>query len=230
MNAPIQASEDQQKAVRIAARSLARAGFVHAYGHCSLRLDKDHFLVCASKPMGLINPRDAGTVVPVEGALPDGVLGEVRIHQQIYKKRADIQGVCRTMPPNVMTLSALRIAPKPRHGFGSYFSPEIPLWDDVQLIRTDQQAQAVVATMGEGKAVMMRGNGLVTAGTDIERAVVWAWYAEDMCRVELEARRSGLADKQELVLSGDVCLQRATEKGRIVERMWDYLSSQDPEV
>ena len=56
----------QEALVRVAARALARAGLVHAYGHCSARLDAGHFLVCAARPMGLIEPGEAGTVVPVK--------------------------------------------------------------------------------------------------------------------------------------------------------------------
>ena len=84
------ATQAQQRELRIAARALARGNLVHAYGHCSMRLDAHRFLVCAAKPMGTITPGDAGTLVPVVGALPDGVLGEVRIHQQIYARRAEI--------------------------------------------------------------------------------------------------------------------------------------------
>jgi len=32
-------------------RALARAGLVHAYGHCSVRLDAHHFLVSPAKPL-----------------------------------------------------------------------------------------------------------------------------------------------------------------------------------
>ncbi|MFC3052899.1 class II aldolase/adducin family protein [Kordiimonas pumila] len=220
-------SSEQQKKVRIAARALARAGFVHAYGHCSLRLDAEYFLVCTAKPMGLITPSDIGTVVPVQGELPEGVLGEVRIHQYVYRNRPDVNSVCRTMPQNVMALSALHGIAKPRHGFGSYFSPAIPMWDDVQLVRSNPQAEGVAELMADGKAVIMRGNGLVTAGADIERAVVWAWYAEDMCRVEMEALRSG---SDAPILSHEECLARATENGHIIERMWDYLTFGDVEL
>ena len=97
----VDAGDERQRIVRIAARSLARASLVHAYGHCSLRLDARYFLVCAAKPMGLINPGDPGTVVPVDGELPQGVLGEVRIHQQIYKNRPEVGGVVRSMPRDV---------------------------------------------------------------------------------------------------------------------------------
>ncbi|WP_211187830.1 class II aldolase/adducin family protein, partial [Achromobacter sp. Bel] len=146
------ASGGQEALVRVAARALARANLVHAYGHCSSRLDADHFLVCAARPMGLIAPGEAGTVVPVHGDLPDGVLGEVRIHQHIYRLRPDVGGVVRSMPPTVMTLSSARVTPAPRHGMGSYFSPAVPLWDDPQLVRGDAQARGVAETLGAARA------------------------------------------------------------------------------
>ncbi|MBL4639540.1 MAG: class II aldolase/adducin family protein [Kordiimonadaceae bacterium] len=211
-----------QAKLNIAARALANAGFVHAYGHASIRLDEDRFLVCAAKPMGLITDADKGTTVPVIGDLPDGVLGEVRIHQQIYKHRPDVQSVCRTMPPHVMALAALGRTAKPRHGFGTYFSPELPLWPDIQLIRSDEQAEGIAEQVGDGKAIMMQGNGLITAGASIEHAVVWAWYANDMARVELEHLRTGLDNP---VISPEACTARATEKGLIIERMWDFLTT-----
>ncbi|WP_256433045.1 class II aldolase/adducin family protein [Martelella soudanensis] len=112
-----------ERRVRMAARALGRHGLVHAYGHCSARLDESHFLVCAPVPMGQM-PREAtGSVVPIDGPLPDGVLGEVRIHREIYRRRSDVGGVVRSMPPNLMALSTLRLTPKMRHGFGSYFYP-----------------------------------------------------------------------------------------------------------
>jgi hypothetical protein len=80
-NSPALASAERR--VRLAARALARHGLVHAYGHCSERLDANHFLVCAARPMGLIAAGEPGVIVPVVGPLPDGVLGEVRIHQQL---------------------------------------------------------------------------------------------------------------------------------------------------
>ena len=72
-----------QKRVRLAARALARHNLVHAYGHVSARLNSESFLVCAPKPMGLINPGEDGNIVPISGELPPGVLGEVRCHQKI---------------------------------------------------------------------------------------------------------------------------------------------------
>ncbi|WGS53288.1 class II aldolase/adducin family protein [Paraburkholderia sp. D15] len=215
--------------VRVAARALARAGLVHAYGHCSVRLDAARFLVCAARPMGLIAVGESGVVVPVDGELPDGVLGEVRLHQQIYRARPEIRAVARTMPPKLMSLSTLGLTPKARHGFGCYFAPGVPLWDDPQLIRSEAQARAVIETMGTASGVVMRGNGTVTAAGSLEELVVLTWYLEDAARVELDVLASGL-DRTTGVVPVDAASQRATRSGRIIERMWEYLSAGDPEL
>lgn len=216
-----------QARVRCAARALGRAGLAHAYGHCSQRLSGDEFLVCAPMPMGLIR-QESGIVVPVAGPLPEGVLGEVRIHQQIYQRRPEVGGIVRSMPPATMTLSAAGITPRVRHGMGCYFSPGVPLWDDVQLVRSDAQAAGVAAQLDAGPAIVMRGNGLVTAAATLEKAVVLTWYLEDAARIERDLRSAGLADPAGEI-GPEAARLRATDAGRIFERMWDYLCAGDPE-
>ena len=217
------------RTVRIAARALGRAGLVHAYGHCSARVDAGTFLVCPARPMAHVRPDEACTPVPVEGPLPDGVLGEVRLHQRLYQARPAAGGVVRFMSPSMMALAALGRVPAIRHGFGTYFAPAVGLWDDVQLVRDDDKAAGVIAAMGESAGVLMRGNGAVVAGASLEEAVVLAWYLEDMCRVELAALASGLAGTAP-VIGPDAAAARATKAGRIFERMWDFLTDGDPEL
>ncbi|NQV54865.1 MAG: class II aldolase/adducin family protein [Rhodospirillales bacterium] len=232
MSQPV--AEDIQVRVRKAARALGNAGLVHAYGHCSQRIDEDSFLVCAAKPMGMIAPGDDGDLVPIDGPLPDGVLGEVRLHQQIYQARADVGGICRTMPPNAMSLSTLGLTPKARHGFGAYFYPQAPLWDSPMLVRDDEAAKGVAETLGQARAVVMRGNGVVTAGDDIEQAVVFTWYFEDAARAEWQVLHARAAiDKgagEERLFTYEQAEIRAVGTGRIYERMWDYLTQNDPEL
>ncbi len=158
--------ERTQIRVRMAARALGRNDLGHAYGHVSARLDADSFLVCAPKPMGLVTPDDEGTIVPVDGPLPEGVLGEVRCHQQIYKRRPDINGIARTFLRDVMTLSTFRRTPKVRIGFGSYFAPQAALWDDPLLMRNDEAAVKFAEALGDARAIVMRGNGCVLTGSD----------------------------------------------------------------
>lgn len=218
-----------ERDVRMAARAMARAGLVHAYGHCSARLDADNFIVCPPRPMGLVAPGEPCDLVSISQGLPTTILGEVRIHQQIYRRRAEVGGVVRFMSPRMMALAALGRTPRARHGFGCYFAPSPPLWSDPQLVRDEASAEGVARTMGASAAVMMRGNGAVTAGDTIRDAVVLAFYLEDACRVELEALAAGLADDAP-VIEGAEASRRATKAGRIFERMWDFLAADDPEL
>lgn len=214
--------------LRRAGRALARHGLVHAYGHCSLRIDAGTFRVSPSKPLGLVGDEDGGTTVALHGPLPDGVLGEVRIHREIYRLRADVGAVVRCTPPRVMSLSAGLRTPRARHGFGSYFYPEPPLWRDPQLLRDDARARQLAEQLGDARAIVMRGNGAVLVGESIEQAVVLAWYLEDAARVELDALAIGFGE--ESVLSASDAAARAIFSGRIVERMWDYLTHGADEV
>ncbi|HEY6241010.1 MAG TPA: class II aldolase/adducin family protein [Burkholderiales bacterium] len=220
--------EQQQIVVRKMARALARSGLVNAFGHCSVRLDEKSFLVCAAKPMGTIKPGEPGTAVSIEGALPEGVLGEVRMHQQIYKRRGDVKAICRFISVNVVTLAALGLTPKARHGQGAHFYPQVPFWPDPALIRNDPAAVGVAETMGKAPAVVVSVNGAVTAGETPAQAVALAVFLEDAARIELAALSAGLADKAPR-MSEAQARDRATWQGRIAERMWDYLTVGDPE-
>ncbi|MDT0684561.1 class II aldolase/adducin family protein [Roseicyclus sp. F158] len=220
---------DIARTVRIAARALGRAGLVHAYGHCSARLPgEETFLVCPPVPMAQVACGADCTAVPVIGALPEGVLGEVRLHQRLYASRPGAGGVVRFMGASVMALGALGRTPRMRHGFGTYFAPGAGFWDDIQLIREDDAADKAIAAMGKSRALLMRGNGAVVVGDSLEEAVGLAFYLEDACRIELAALATGLEGAPEI--SAEEAERRATRSGRIFERMWDHLTAGDPEL
>jgi len=211
--------------VRVAARAMGRAGLAHAYGHCSARLDEQTFMVSPAKPMGLVTAEDEPVVVSVRGPLPAGTLGEVRLHQQIYLRRADVQGIVRYQSPRLMSLSSMGRTPLARHGFGSYFAPQAPLWRDPRLVRDDDRAAAAADLLGRARAIVLRGNGAVAVGASLQEACVMAWYLEDAARVELDVLATGLPG---LVLDEEEAAARATTQGLIVERMWEWLTTGDP--
>ncbi|HRQ66470.1 MAG TPA: class II aldolase/adducin family protein, partial [Xanthomonadaceae bacterium] len=155
------------------------------------------------------------------------VLPEVRIHREIYRTRPDVCGIARVQPPKTMSLSVLGRTPVACHGFGAYFHPAPSLWDDPMLVRSDDQAVALAVHMGSARAIVMRGNGAVLVGDSLQMAVVLAWYLEDAARVELDALATGL----DPVRFTDVqCASRAVWTGRLLERMWNYLTHGDPEL
>lgn len=218
---------DAQVSVRKAARAMARVGLSTAFGHCSVRLDADSFLVCRAGALSTIKPGEDGTVAPVRGSLPDGVLGEVRVHQQIYARRPEIGAVCRFASPNVIAVSALGRAPKIRHVYGAMFAPEVKYSDDIRLMRDDAIAAEVAQVMGDSPGVIMRGIGAVTAGADIKQALCLAWFLDDMSRLELAVLSSGAADQAPVYPTEVVGL--TGWGGQVAERAWDHLTALDPE-
>lgn len=220
--------QEAEQSVRHMARALGNNGLSGPFGHCSVRLDADRLLVCAPRPMAMVGVDEAGTVVPVEGELPAGVLGEVRIHQQIYRRRPDARAICRFISPQITALAALGRVPRARHGFGSYFQTGVPFWTESALVRSEAPAEQVAALLGLGPALVLNVNGAITVGETPERAVALAWFLEDAARVELAALASGLADTAPL-LSAEAAAERATWNGRIAERVWEYLLRHDPE-
>ncbi len=213
--------------VRVAARALARAGLVHAYGHVSVRIGEGEFLVSPPKPLGLVTVGDTTVKVLTVEPLPPGALPEVIVHQQIYRRRPDVGAVVRFQSPHVMALSAAGATPRALHGFGAYFAPCPPLYANPRLVRDSAGATALVEQLADARAIVMRGNGAVTVGAGIEEAVALAWYLEDAARVDLAIRSAGANGLEYTPAEvGD----RAITTGRLYERMWEYLSAADPEL
>jgi HCOMODA/2-hydroxy-3-carboxy-muconic semialdehyde decarboxylase len=219
--------DDLQRQVRMLARACDRAGLTAAYGHCSLRIDAASFLVCAPKPMGLITSNDAGAVVPLDAPLPQDVLGEVRMHREVYRLRSDVNAIVRFISPQITALAALGRTPRPRHGFGAYFAPKVPLWPDPNLVRNDDAAEGVARTMGSAAGIVVSVNGALVGGTDAAQALTLAVFLEDSARVELAALQAGCADQAGL--TPEQCAARAVWGGQVAERQWQYWTHGDAE-
>lgn len=220
---------DPARAVRLAARAIARHGLAHAYGHVSARLSDTHFLVSAAQPLGTLAPGQPGVEVTLDGDLPPGALPEVRIHREIYRNRPEVGGICRFQSPAVIALSALGETPRVRHGLGAYFAPQAPLWSGVALIRDDASARAVATLMGDAAAIVLSGNGAVTAGPSIADAATLAFFLEDAARIELALLPAAAAGRIARIYTPEEVAARAVRVGGLLERMWHYLCHGDPE-
>jgi HCOMODA/2-hydroxy-3-carboxy-muconic semialdehyde decarboxylase len=223
------APPDKARALRMAARAMARHGLAHAYGHVSVRIDPRSFLVTPAMPLGCVTPGERGVVVRLDGDLPPGALPEVRIHREIYRNRSSVGGICRVQPPAIMALSALGETPRALHGLGTYFAPAPPLWEGVALVRDDAQAVAVARQMGDAAAIVLSGNGAVIVGETIEEAAAFSYFLEDAARLELAvlpARVAGIKPRQ---YTQDEVAARAIKAGALIERMWQFLCHGDPE-
>lgn len=220
---------ESARTLRLAARALARHGLAHAYGHVSLRLDEGSFLVSPAQPLGAVAASEPGVTVALDAPMPPGALPEVRIHREIYRRRGDIGGVCRFQSPAVMALSALGRTPRALHGLGAYFAPAPPFWPHPDLVRDDTAAEKVAEMMDDHAAIVLRGNGAVTAARSLEAAASLAFFLEDAARVELSLLPATAAGIAPQIYTDDEAARRAVTEGALFERMWQYLCLGDPE-
>ena len=109
---------------------------------------------------------------------------------------------------------------EPVHNHGSFFSGGVPVFHKPDLITTQKLGQEVVEALGEGPALLLRGNGQVTVGRTIPEAVMMAIYLEEAAEILHGALQIGAP----IPLTSAESAKRQVEALPPVdmERAWNY--------
>jgi ribulose-5-phosphate 4-epimerase/fuculose-1-phosphate aldolase len=109
---------------------------------------------------------------------------------------------------------------EPVHNHGSFFSGGVPVFSTPDLITTAKLGDEVGQALGDKPAILLRGNGQVTAGRTIPEAVMMAIYLEEAAEVLYGALQVGTP----VPLTADESKQRQIEAlpPVDVERAWNY--------
>lgn len=210
-----------RKDVLTACRIVDGKRLVEGYGHVSVRIPGTaRVLVTPRVAVGLIRSPAELVVVDLEGK---GIQGkgfaplEIFMHTEVYRRRPDVQAICRTHSPMALALSVLGESVKPVHGFGSFLG-EVPVFPKPYLITTRQLGEEVAATLGSAGGMLLRGNGTLLVGATLAEAVVKAIFLEETAAVHLRARSVG-----EPVVFSAAEIARRTDVGYDhYGRAWDY--------
>jgi L-fuculose-phosphate aldolase len=154
------------------------------FGHVSGRLPRE------AKREGLLFARMRIAPAPLD---PDEVMeidfscrrikgtqhisGETFIHTEIYKARPDIGGVVHAHPFHVVVLSATGRKLQSFNPSSISFLGGVPVLGS-QLIYSENDGREIAEKLGQGKAVILRNHGAVTAGRSVAEAVVTMYYLE----------------------------------------------------
>lgn len=201
---------------------LSRRRLVEGFGHLSARLDDGGVLITPRKPLLLV---DLGEIVHLDAAGQQvGGSGvppvETNMHLAAYRRRSDVHALARTHSFMTTAFSAAGQSVRPVHGFGSHLGEEVPVHADIGLVSNELLAEEVVATLGHGDAVLLRGNGtLVVAPTFVE-AVMRAIWLEESATLEWRIRAMG---REPIWLTGEeLDARRAIDLPGELDRAWDY--------
>ncbi len=176
-------------------RLLEWMGLIDYSGHCSVRIpNTDHVLINAAAVSRCRLTPEHIVTVNLDGQLVAGDLQppvETALHTEIYRARPDVWAVAHlhTLYSTLLTLAGQPIQPVIFHG--GIFVAGVPVYNDSRHINSRERGAALAATLGQARAVMMRGHGAVVVGDEPESLLLAATYLEDNCEKQYRALQVG---------------------------------------
>lgn len=218
------------KKLVIANRILDREQLAVPLGHISVRIPgEDQILISRNIAPGLVTTRDI-LCLDLKGKILRGKgkpYAEVPLHLSIYRLRKDIDCVAHTHPFYVIALSMAKIPLQPMSNEILFVSDEdIPIYDDPQLIDTDEKGDDLARVLGNRSSLSIKGHGAVVVGRTIEETVVLAVHMEQAAKLQIMASIAGKPLRYPLnqIESWRNTLKAYTG-GSPTEREWSYYSA-----
>jgi HCOMODA/2-hydroxy-3-carboxy-muconic semialdehyde decarboxylase len=210
-------------------------GIVDAFGHVSVRHDKDpgRFLLSRNMAPATVSLEDIiefhldGTPVNAHGR---AVYLERFIHGQIYRARPDVMAIVHSHSPTVLpftVVSDVKFQPVCHmSGFLGQGAPVFEIRDTAGtasdlLVRSNELGRALADSLGEASFVLMRGHGSTTVGPSIKHAVYRAVYAEVNANLQRDALRLGRV----VYLSQEEAQTSRINVETQIQRPWDLWKS-----
>lgn len=197
--------EELGEKISTACRILAMLGLVReTTGHVSARIGENRMLIrCRGKDeAGLAFTRPeavrscAFDGTDLERADEYETPTELPIHGEIFRNQPEVMSVLHAHPRAslICTLAGLELKPL----FGA-FDPNsmylvldgVPIFPRSVLIRTRELGEQVSAAIEGRKLLILRGHGIVSAGSSIEEATINAIRLETLAGITLEIAKAG---------------------------------------
>jgi len=190
--------EDVKREVAAANRVLANLGLATgvtaALGHASMRVpsEPNHFFVKGREyefdSLAIMEPDDM-VMCDTEGYLIAGRAGltqcsEVKIHACIYKTHPNVEAIVHVHPRYTILMSVLTGSLKPiRQEGAQMLRKPLPVYPHVKTIQSDAEGMDVATLLGDSPAMLLRGHGAVTTGSNLSEAVMGMAQLEEQAQL-----------------------------------------------
>jgi ribulose-5-phosphate 4-epimerase/fuculose-1-phosphate aldolase len=213
----------------IANHILASIGVLDAYGHVSVRDDRNpnHYLLARHMAAGLVTADDIIEYdfdsKAVNASQSTGYT-ERFIHGNIYKTRKDVMAVVHFHAPEVIPFGVTDIPLRPVFHMAAFLGEGVPVFEirkaggvTDMLIRNNALGQALAQTLADKPAVLLRGHGAVVVAPSLHVVVGRAYYMTVNARVQAQALQLGGGKVH--YLEPEEARKAAPQDG--YERAWD---------
>ncbi len=210
---------------------------VDGFGHVSVRIAPDRFLLARNMAPGLVTADDILTH-DLDGEALDAngrsVYLERFIHGEIYRARPDVQAVVHSHAATVIPFGVSQMPLRPIFHMAGFLRGPAPVFEirdhagDASdlLIRNRALGVALAGSLGDNAVVLMRGHGATIVGRDLPQAVYRAIYTAVNAGLQSEALRLG---EVTFLTEGEADAAAASNDGQI-NRAWDLWKRQAAEA
>jgi ribulose-5-phosphate 4-epimerase/fuculose-1-phosphate aldolase len=208
-------------------RIFAMQGLIGLFGHVSVYQpenktvfvtpgsgsDKANFMPSDMIPINLDGkPHDGKTLPPVEWP----------IHTALHASRPDALAVAHLHTPYATLFAIAKREFHPVTLQGTIFGEGVPLYKEAHLVTTPQRGDALLKTIGDHRAVLMRGHGIVVAGKSLAEVLFASLILEDDAKKTMQAAALGPVEHFTAVecrtFNAEIDFERRSA------RAWEYFS------
>ena len=210
-------------------RILYHQAIVDAFGHLSVRHDKDpaKYLMSRHLAPGLVTAGDIVTFdldsVPVRD-IGKRYYSERFIHGEVYKVRPDVMAVVHCHAPQLIPFGATQVPLRPIYHMSAFLGAGVPIFEIREvggvtdmLVRTPALGRALAARLADKPVILMRGHGATMVGVSIRHVVYRAIYSAMNATLQMKALRLG----EPTFLSQEEAVLAADRNDKAVDRAWE---------
>jgi L-fuculose-phosphate aldolase len=158
---------------------------------------------------------------PLEGK--EGPPVEWPIHTALHGARADALAVAHLHTPYATLFTIAKRKFQPVTLQGAIFSDGVPLYPEAQLITTPARGNGLLEVIGDKRAVLLRGHGIVVVGQNLQEVLYTALVLEDDAKKSMQAATLGeigtISTEECRAFGAEIALERRAQ------RAWNYFSS-----
>jgi ribulose-5-phosphate 4-epimerase/fuculose-1-phosphate aldolase len=226
--------QDLREQLALCTRVFAMQGLIGVFGHVSV-FQPETKTVFITPGMG----SDKGSLQP-EQMVPCDLNGkplagkegppvEWPIHTALHRARSDALAVAHLHTPHATLFAIAKRKFQPVTLQGAIFADGVPLYPEAQLITTPQRGEALLKVIGDKRAALLRGHGIVVAGLSLQEVLYCALVLEDDAKKTLQAAALGevgtISPEECKTFGAEIALERRAGRAwtyfRSLEARWD---------